>query len=61
MELERAPEGLLQLEWKWGVRDVFTIANILLIGASFATAAATFNEPSFCASFAGRRILCSCK
>jgi hypothetical protein len=52
MELDRAPEGLLQLEWKWGVRDVFAIANILLIGASFSTAAATFNEPTFCASFA---------
>ena len=52
MELEKAPEGLLQLQWTWGMRDVFAIANMLLIGASFSTAAATFNEPPFCASFA---------
>ena len=34
------------------MRDVFAIANMLLIGASFSTAAAAFNEPPFCASFA---------
>jgi len=52
MEMEKAPEGLLQLQWDWGVRDVFAIANMLLIGGSFATASCAYNEPPFCASFA---------
>ena len=52
MEMEKAPEGLLQLQWDWSARDVFAIANMLLIGGSFATASCAYNEPPFCASFA---------
>ena len=44
--LDQAPEGLLQLQWTWGMRDVFAIANMLLIGASFPTEPLPSPSPS---------------
>ena len=47
-----ATEGLLQLQWQWGMRDVLAVANVMALGATFSSAAGGGNEPTFCASFA---------
>ena len=47
-----AAGALLQLQWVESSRDVMTVASIALLGASFAAASGSGNEPPFCASFA---------
>ena len=53
MEMEKAPAGVLQLAWTWSVHDVLAVANVMVLGAIFASVAGAGNEPPFCASFAG--------
>jgi len=48
----QADKGLLVLAWSWSFRDVAAIANIALLGATYASLGRLGNEPSFCASFA---------
>ena len=49
---EMQSDEVLQLQWAWSLRDVFTVANVMSLGATFSSASGGGNEPMFCASFA---------
>ena len=49
---EMGSDEVLQLQWSWSVKDVFAVANVILLGATFSSTAGGGNEPPFCLSFA---------
>ena len=50
---EMQENEMLQLQWQWSpMRDVLTVTNLMLLGATFSSTAGAGNEPSLCASFA---------